>query len=192
MPFKRDREEDEAPVVVRGGAGVEALTGGRNITIDTLAAEMEKMTKKIDAYVTEVAEKNKQIEVKNQQIEEKDKQVVKMAIQIEERNQKMAAMSTANQMHGKYTLHLILFLYPAAPLHPIHLCESLFVSWCVAVCVVVCCRSLFVHIVWPSIPVSGDWDSPFIAQRIEIGLLLILLTLIPFTDFCPPQHQRCS
>lgn len=129
MPFKREREEDEAPVVVRGGAGVEALTGGRNLTIDTLASEMEKMTKKIDHYVKELAEKNKQLE-------EKDQQAANMAAQIEEKSQQMAEMNTAQQMRGKYTFHLVLFLYPATPPHPIHHCESLFECWRVEVCAV--------------------------------------------------------
>ncbi len=68
MAPKRDREEDEQPIAARGGAGVEAPTGGHVLTIDTL---MQTIT----ALQEQIAKKDKQLEAKEQEVGMKDQEM---------------------------------------------------------------------------------------------------------------------
>lgn len=152
MPSKRDREEDEA--LVRGGFGVETLTGGRSVTMETLMEEMSEMKTKIDGYVKTVAEQSKEIEEKNSrfiqqavEIAQKNSRMEKQNSHIKELNNRltqqegvvaekeklMAEIIRKHQILGKYTISSPSFILQRLCI-PIHFCESLSRCLCAGLC----------------------------------------------------------
>lgn len=68
MAPKRDREEDEQPVAARGGAGVEAPTGGHLLTIDTLMQKIAQLQEQI-------VNKDKKIKMLDEEVMNKDQEM---------------------------------------------------------------------------------------------------------------------
>jgi hypothetical protein len=180
MPVKRDREEDEA--AAREGFGVESLTGGRNVTIETMMTDMDEMKNKIDEYVTKMAEQTKQMEEHTKQIEEQNHRFTKQAVEMAEKDRLIAQITQGHQLRGKHTTPIkscFILFHPAPPV----------VYWlggmsCLDVCATILhdvwsCISRpplsTLCVVWQRTTVSGHGNVSLTKHPGRLGLLLPIL-----------------
>ncbi|OIW31097.1 hypothetical protein CONLIGDRAFT_299623 [Coniochaeta ligniaria NRRL 30616] len=112
MAPKRDREEDEHPVVAREGAGIEAPTGGHLVTIealmqkiDVLKEKLEDMEDKRDDAILQWSKRNGEMHI---MLREKDKKMeeklAEKAKEAEEtmKNYKLSVQRTTREGWDKY------------------------------------------------------------------------------------------